>query len=126
MILFRLLPAVLSLLLLAAHGYRSVHPVLMLACIALLACLWVRRPWVARTLQIALLLGSLEWLRTTVVLVIERNQAHVPFVRLALILGTVTVLTALSSLVLRQPQVRAYFGLGKAGKTDAIAESGTR
>lgn len=122
MILFRLLPAVLSLLLLAAHAYRSAHLVMMLAWIAMLALMWLPRPWVARTLQFALLLGSLEWLRTTATLVIERNQAHVPYMRLGLILGTVTVLTALSSLVLRQARVRAYFGLDQTAKPAAPAD----
>lgn len=119
MILFRLLPAVLSLLLLAAHAYRSTHLVMMLACIAMLVLMWLPRPWAGRTLQFALLLGSLEWLRTTVTLVIERNQAHVPYMRLGLILGTVTMLTALSSLVLRQARVRAYFGLDRTAKPAA-------
>ena len=109
MILLRLSPALVSMLLLAAHFYRSTHLALMLLYVAMLALAWVQRPVAARALQVALWLGSLEWLRTAATLVLERQQAQLPFVRLGLILGAVTLLTALSSLVFRHPSVRAHF-----------------
>lgn len=111
MILLHLSPALLSLLLLAAHFYRATLWLPMLLCAALLGLMWLARPWVARVLQAALLLGSLEWLRTGLTLAIERHQAQLPYLRLALILGVVTLLTGLSSLVVRQRRVRAYFKL---------------
>lgn len=114
MTLLHLLPAISSLLLMTAHFYRSTHLAWMAACLVVLAMLLVRRPWSARLLQLALVLGSLEWFRTTVMLVLERNQAQLSFVRLAVILGTVTVLTALSSLVVRSRPVRRYFRIGDA------------
>lgn len=109
MILLRLSPALVALLLLAAHFYRSTHFVWMLLCVGTLGLTWVRHPVAARSMQVALWLGSLEWLRTAATLVLERQQAQLPFVRLGLILSAVTLLTALSSLVFESRSVRAYF-----------------
>ena len=58
-------PPALSLLVLAAHFLRGGDLLPLLACIALLPLLAVPRPWATRVLQVALLLGAIEWIRTT-------------------------------------------------------------
>ncbi|HET9652443.1 MAG TPA: hypothetical protein VFP36_09635, partial [Usitatibacter sp.] len=63
---------ILSLLVLAAHFLREGGLLLVVACIALMLLLAWRRPWVPRVVQAALALGTLEWLRTAVILVQER------------------------------------------------------
>jgi len=102
-------PVGLSFLLLAAHFYRAHNLVLAGLAVALLAVLWLRQPWAARLAQAALLLGALEWLRTLLMLVAERSAMGQAYLRLALILGAVAVLTAAAAWLFRLPRVRAHF-----------------
>ncbi len=107
------LPPVLSLLVLSAHFFRSGNLLLSGLSLALLALLAVPRSWAARTLQAALLLGAAEWIRATAFLVDLRRDAGRPWVRLAVILGAVTLLTALSALVFQARRMKARYGPGQ-------------
>lgn len=109
-----LLPAALSLLALGAHFLRGGHPLLVLVALALLALLFVPRRWAARTVQIGLVLGALEWVRTLVVLAGERMSMGLPFTRLVVILGVVAGVCAASALAFGAAPVRRRFGSTKA------------
>jgi hypothetical protein len=111
MTLLCLLPAIFGYILLALHFYRGDNDVAFAVPLLLIATMAIRRPLVARILQGCLLTGAVEWLRTAVVLVGYRMQAGQPWLRLALILGSVALVTALAALVFRQARVRDYFGL---------------
>lgn len=102
-------PVGVSFLLLSAHFMHADNAVMVATALALLALLALRRRWVPQLLQVALVLGALEWLRTGVLLVQERSALGQPWTRLALILGAVAAMTALSALLLRKPRVRDYF-----------------
>jgi len=102
----KLLPVIFSFLLLAAHFYRSGQVILTGLCIAILALLLLKESWVVRVFQFALLAAALEWLHTLYFLVQIRIESGQPWVRLAVILGAVAVLTALSSLVFRAESLR--------------------
>jgi len=115
-------PVALSFLLLAAHFMHADNAVLVVAALALLALMALRRPWVKPVLQIALVLGAMEWVRTAVLLVQERLALGQPFVRLAVILGAVALLTLLASLVFLARPVRAYFGEGLTHGFDGRGE----
>jgi hypothetical protein len=106
----QLLPAGLSALVLAAHFLRAGNSALLLASLSLIALMFVRRAWAARAIQVGLLLGTLEWLRTLLFLVAVRKQAGEPFVRLAVILGAVAAVTGASALVLQTRTLRQHFG----------------
>jgi hypothetical protein len=108
--LLRLLPVALSLLVLGAHFYRAGSTALVVVVLGVLALLAVRRPWAARTVQVALWLGAVEWLMTTGELVFERAYTGQPVTRLVLILVSVAALTAASAFVFRAPRVRAAYG----------------
>lgn len=112
MIALRLFPAALMLLVLAAHFLRSGSLLLVLLPLALILLLFLRRPWAARTLQGALLVGGLEWLRTLALLATERRAAGLPFLRLTVILGCVALVTGLCALLFRGHRSRDYFRLG--------------
>lgn len=112
MVALRLVPAALSLLLLAAHFLRSGNLPAVGITLALLGVLAVRRPWAARVVQIALLLGAAEWVRTLVALADVRSRFGQPMLRMILILGAVAGLTALSALVFRAPRVRNWYARG--------------
>jgi phosphate/sulfate permease len=101
----------LSLLVLGAHFLRAGNPGLLLVVLVLLAFLAVPRHWAARTVQVALLLGALEWLRTLVQRAGERMTFGQPYARLVVILGAVAAVTALSALAFRAAAVRRRFRL---------------
>ena len=111
MVVLQLLPAVLAALVLAAHFLRAGHSLFMLASLGLVGLMFVRRPWAVRVIQVTLLLGTFEWLRTLVLLVTFRRQAGQPFTRLAVILGCVAAVTAASALLFRTRALRQRFRL---------------
>jgi len=105
----RLLPVLLSVLLLGAHFFRAGQLPLVLVTLTIPAILLIRRPWAVRIVQVGLIAGGFEWARTTVHLVIERQAIGEPWIRLALILGTVAILTFCSPLVFRSRSLRERY-----------------
>jgi hypothetical protein len=102
------LPA-LALLLLAAHlVHAGLVPLAALA-ILLAGLLAVPRPWASRTLQVILAVAVIEWILTTVGLAQLRRRHDEPYLRLAVILGSVTLFTALAALAFQHPLLRAHF-----------------
>ena len=111
MAFIRLLPAILSLLLLAAHFSRAGLSLLVVACLGLSLLLAWRRAWVARLTQLVLLAGGLEWLRTLAQLAAARQARGEPWTRLAVILGVVALFTVCSALVFQSAALRRRYGL---------------
>ena len=107
-----LLPVGLSILVLAAHFYRAGNVVLFATTLLLLTLTAVPKRWAARALQAALLLGAVEWLRTAATFVSERQAAGRPWARLAVILGSVALVSALSALLFRTRVLRERYRLG--------------
>ena len=116
-----LTPVTLSLLVLGAHFLRGGHLALVVVVLGLLALLGVRRRWAARTVQAALLLGALEWVRATLALTGARVSMGEPFLRMVVILGVVAAVCALSTLVFFAPPVRRWFRLERAAGPDQEA-----
>jgi hypothetical protein len=112
----------LAIILLAAHFLRAGNRVAIAVCAVMLGLLFVPRRRAARTIQAALVLGAIEWLRLTVGLVLARQATGVPFLRLALILGGVALFTAISALVFESRRCRIRFGLD----VDASCAAGPR
>ncbi len=109
-----LLAPTLALLLLAAHFYRAAEWPWVLASLALLPLMALRRAWVPRLLQLALLVGAAEWVWTAAVLAQQRLALGQPWVRMACILGAVALLTLAAALVFRSAGLRARYGSGPA------------
>jgi hypothetical protein len=103
---------VLSLLVLAAHFLRAGALPVVGALLLLVALLFVRRPWAARTIQIVLVLGALEWLRTLYLLAGVRIDSGEPFLRLVLILGAVALVTLIAALSFQTRSLRRVYGIG--------------
>ncbi len=101
MSILRRLPAVLALLMLGAHFLRFAQLPLVALCLALLVPLFLRRPWAQGLVAGALALGALVWLWTLIGDVQQRLAFGAPWLRLALILGTVAAFTAWSAWLLR-------------------------
>lgn len=104
-----LTPVVLSTLVLAAHFLRGGHVAVVLLVLLTLPLLLVRRPWARRVVQAVLVLGALEWVRTLVSLVQLRAMLGQPWTRMAVILGSVALVTLLSALLLETRRVRARY-----------------
>jgi hypothetical protein len=107
--LLRLLPVILSFLLLGAHSYRAGQVALTGLCVALPLLLFLRRSWVPLMFQALLVLGGLEWLRALYAFAAMRIAFGQPWTRLALILGAVALFTGLSGLVFRSPDLRRWY-----------------
>ena len=105
----RLLPVILSFLLLAAHFYRAGYPVVTVLCAALPCLLFLREAWVPKLFQVLLVLGALEWLRSLYLLAAMRIAFEQPWTRLAFILVAVALFTGLSGLVFRSGKLRARY-----------------
>jgi hypothetical protein len=110
----RLILPLTALLLLAAHFYRAGWLSLAALAAGLILLLAVPRPWAARVLQLALVLGAIEWLRTLAAFAAMRMAAGQPYLRLALILGAVAAFTLLAAWVFRHRALRARFRLAQA------------
>jgi hypothetical protein len=104
-----LIPTLLSLLVLAAHFFRGGHLVLMYVCFAAPLLLLVRRTWATRTLQILLVIGALEWVRTTLQIQAIRIDEGRDWQRMAVILYSVAGFTLASSLVFFIPPLRRHY-----------------
>jgi len=78
-------PIVLSLVVLGAHFLRDGNSILVGTAVVLIALLFVRKPWVARLLQVVLVLGALEWLHTLYGLVQMRTALGEPYGRMLII-----------------------------------------
>lgn len=104
----------LALGLLGAHFYRAHAWWGVAACAALLAAmLAVDRPWAARLLQGALVLGTVEWVGTAVVLLQQRAALGQPWKRMVAILAAVALATAASALVFEMRALRRRYGQGQ-------------
>lgn len=99
MAFLQLVPVFLSALLLGAHFLRSGDLVLVVLCLLAPWLLLLRRPWVPRVFQAGLLIGGVVWLHTTYVLIQMRLEMGEDWTRMALILGSVALITGGSALV---------------------------
>ena len=109
MLILQLLPVVLSLLILAAHFFRSDIGELVGLSVLSIALLAVPRRWAARLLQIALLAGAAEWVRTLVALYQARAQHGMPAGRMMVILAAVALFTAASALLFHTERAKRWF-----------------
>ena len=103
MTFLRLLPLLLSCLVMAAHVFRMQWPLVALAVLGAPLLLVLRGPGPVRILQGMLGLFALEWVRTAWVLASWRAEAGQPMVRLLVILLGVAALTALAAWPLEAP-----------------------
>ena len=107
--LLHLLPVILSGLVLSAHFLRGGSFLVVLVCLAALLFLLVRERWVARLMQVLLILGALEWVRTMLALVAQRRSLSEPWTRMAMILSAVALFTAGSALMFQGAHLKARY-----------------
>ena len=106
-------PVVLGLVVLGAHFLRDGAWVGVFACLLLIGLLFVRRPWAMRVLQVALVLGALEWLRTMYELAQIRALHGQPYGRMLVILGVVAAVTLCSALLFQSKTMKRIYRHGQ-------------
>ncbi|MDP7449924.1 MAG: hypothetical protein QF689_15125 [Candidatus Latescibacteria bacterium] len=97
----RLLPLILSSLLIAAHFLRVGALGLAVLCLIVPLLLTIRHAWPVWVVRGFLLLASLEWLRTLSDSVAQRQSQGKPWLRLALIVGGIAAFTVASAWFVR-------------------------
>lgn len=108
---FRLLPVIISFLLLAAHFVRAGQIFFVMVLLFLTLMLVIRKSWIPWLMQLALLLGAVEWLRTLFFVAQMRMEFGMPWTRLAIILGAVALFTLFSGLVFRSKALRERYSV---------------
>lgn len=109
--IIRLVPVFLSFLLIAAHFQRAGMTAIAIGCLAAPGMLIFTRGWSVRIVQGLLVLASLEWLRALFYLVSLRQEHGMPWTRLAIILGLVSLLTAASALVFFHRDIKRKYNV---------------
>ncbi len=109
-------PVVLSLVILGAHFMRYGNLLGVFGSLGLIALLFVRRPWVARLMQVILVLGALEWVRTLYDLVQVRVATGQPVTRMAVILGVVALVTFCSALLFQSSVLKRVYRITAANE----------
>ena len=102
----RLIPVFISFLLLSAHFLRAGQTIVVVVLLAMLFLLFLKQYWVPWVIQVVLLLGAVEWLRTLMSVAQVRIGMDMPWMRMAVILGVVALFTVLSCLVFRSQALR--------------------
>ena len=102
-------PIALSLVVLGAHFMRYGNSIAVLGLAGLIALLLVRQPWVARLMQVVLILGALEWIRTLYELAQVRAALGQPYTRMVVILGVVAAVTFCSALLFQSPTLKGIY-----------------
>ena len=98
---------VLSALLIAAHFFRSGSYVLTAVGALFPAILLLKRRFAARIVQALLFVAALEWIRTLISLAMERQAMGQPWLRMALILGTVAGVSVVAAFLIGRRLGRA-------------------
>ena len=109
--LVRLFPVFFSFLLIAAHFQRAGFSFLAVVCLLAPGLLYFTRPWSIRIIQALMFLAAIEWVRTLIYLVQLRQDADMPWMRLAIIIGAVALFTAFSTLVFRHRNLKRKYNL---------------
>lgn len=106
-------PVILSLVVLGAHFLRYGSLVGVFTALLLIGLLFVRRSWVARLVQVVLVLGTLEWLRTMYELAHIRLLHGQPYGRMLVILGIVAAVTLCSAMLFQSKTLKEMYRMGK-------------
>ena len=106
-----LVPVVLSLVILGAHFMRYGSSMGVIGSLVLVDLLMVRRPWVARLMQVVLILGALEWVRTIYELAQVRAALGQSSTRMIVILSVVVAITICSALLFQSQALKRIYRL---------------
>ena len=107
--MLKLLPVILSFIILAAHFFRAELLPIAILYVLIPFLLFIKAAWVPRFMQLFLILGTVEWVRTLLVLIAERQALGQPWHRLIIILGVVALFTLVSALVFQSKTIKERY-----------------
>ena len=108
---FRLSPVFFSFLILSAHFSRAGLSLFSLIFLLIPFLLFIKQAWIVRLIQIILVIGSIEWIRTLLMHVNERQSNGEPYIRLVVIIGIIALFTGLSALSFRNQALKKRYNL---------------
>ncbi len=100
---------IISHLLLIAHFLREGKIFLAVLYLLLPFLFFIKKKWSLIFLQISAYLGVIVWLQTVFMLISERIDLGIPWLRMAIILGVVTIFTLLSGLLLNSKIIKSRY-----------------
>lgn len=103
---FRLLPAILSFLIVAAHFYRNGQLVLTILFILAPFFLIIKKDWILKSIQWLLYAAALNWVFVTYGLVYQRVLTGDPWQRLIFIMLAVFAFIVFSAVLLNSKKVK--------------------
>jgi hypothetical protein len=98
--ILKIVMVIISSLLIGAHFFRWGNYPLVILALGFPIILAVRTTWAGRVVQLLLVLASIEWIRTLLMLVAERRAAGMPWTKLSVILGSVAAFTIFSAIMI--------------------------
>lgn len=105
----RIIPVIIAWLLLAAHYSRADNIVFMILSLLIPFLLLLKKRWALISLQVLTYAGALVWVQTTIQYARQRAIDGEPWLRLAIILGTVAFFTLISALLLNSKKVKKTY-----------------
>ncbi|HIJ79742.1 MAG: hypothetical protein OEY01_13485 [Desulfobulbaceae bacterium] len=105
----RLLPVILSFLILAAHFLRYSDFPLMVIALMIPTLLFIKNRWVPRIIQLCLAIGAMEWLSTMFFLIQARQHTGADWQRLAVIMSLIALFTLLSGMVFLNKKLKGRY-----------------
>ena len=108
-VLVRIIPVILSFLLLAAHLQRIYMYAWSYIVLLIPFILLYKKQISVRIVQVVLFIGSIEWLRIIFIYRAQRIELGESWYRLAIILGIVAIFTLLSIIVFRNKTLRDIY-----------------
>lgn len=109
MIVLQHIPAVLSAILLAAHFLRNGRLTAALICLIMPFLLVTATKARARLYQAFLALGALVWMFTAAEMALERMAAGKPWIRMAVIMGTVILWNVAAAFLFETKTMRGRY-----------------
>lgn len=107
--ILRFVPVVFSLLLLAAHFSRIYITALSIASLLLPFLLFIKKKYIAKTIQLVLIAGAAEWIRAMFHYINLRKETGDDWIRLAIILSIVSLFTLLSALIFQTKAMKNIY-----------------
>jgi len=109
--ILRLLPVIFSFLILSAHFSRGGFVVLSMICLLIPLFLFIKQVWIVRLIQIVLIVGSIELIRSMFQYVNERQILGESYTLLIIIMVSVALFTGLSALSFRNQVLKERYNL---------------
>ena len=107
--ILRFIPVVFSLLLLSAHFSRINITPLAIVSLLLPFLLFIKKKYIAKIIQLTLIAGAAEWIRTMFYYINLRKETGDDWIRLAIILSVVSLFTLLSALIFQTKAMKKIY-----------------